>query len=405
MRRSWRLGGSVVAFGVLALSVGIMLGRSDLLLPNSWNLAGDKKTLVSDTVVPPFSIEELDRIEQRIIVECNDFVANSANFETTRQRLLKDIWKKSDPLPSRLPVRSLQGHPPPNGRVAAVENVSKVLHFEIDIGRGFRSIVRYHRPLKESTRLNRLMIVQQGHGCLGDHSSDAAVVSFLGSGFDVLFCDMPMSGENHRPPEVEVAGGCGHAGMAALARDDFNPLELFFNHLPTGIRLAANSNGEPFFDISMCGISGGAWTTTVYAALDPQIRFSFPVSGSTPHQLRPDGGENEYEGHPQQSIYAICQVHLMSLLAIHSFETPGNQATYLNRGQIQCYNANDSVMPVLTTEYCYPLKYTQGVKKAAAKFGGLFAWSIESGQHQHRLGLFHVEKMLKVLNGEYDDLF
>ena len=325
-KRSWRSYGSTVTLAIFALSAGIMLGRSEWLLPASWNENGDEELVQSDVVVPPFSIEELNRIEQQIVDECNDFVANSENYETTRQRLLKDIWRNSDPLPPELPSRLLEDHPAPNWRVTAVENVSNVQYFDIDIGSGFRSIVRYLRPLRESTRLNRLMIVQQGHGGLGDNGTDTAVVRFLGSGCDVLYCGMPMSGENSWPPEIAVSGGCGHAGMAVLERDDFNPLELFFNHLPTGIKLALASNQGPFRDISMCGISGGAWTTTVYAAIDPRIRFSFPVSGSTPHQLRPDGGKREYEGNPEQSIYAICQVHLMSLLAIHPFE---DRATFI----------------------------------------------------------------------------
>jgi hypothetical protein len=39
-------------------------------------------------------------------------------------------------------------------------------------------------------------------------------------------------------------------------------------------------------ELDMLGLSGGGWTTTVYAAIDPRISKSFPVAGSLPLYLR-----------------------------------------------------------------------------------------------------------------------
>lgn len=36
----------------------------------------------------------------------------------------------------------------------------------------------------------------------------------------------------------------------------------------------------------MMGLSGGGWTTVLYAALDPRIMRSYPVAGSWPIYLR-----------------------------------------------------------------------------------------------------------------------
>jgi hypothetical protein len=36
----------------------------------------------------------------------------------------------------------------------------------------------------------------------------------------------------------------------------------------------------------MIGLSGGGWTTTLYAAIDPRVRLSFPVAGTLPEYLR-----------------------------------------------------------------------------------------------------------------------
>src|SRR5262249_54058794 len=42
--------------------------------------------------------------------------------------------------------------------------------------------------------------------------------------------------------------------------------------------------------IYMVGVSGGGWTTTVAAAIDPRILISVDVAGSLPLYLRPRGG-------------------------------------------------------------------------------------------------------------------
>jgi hypothetical protein len=45
----------------------------------------------------------------------------------------------------------------------------------------------------------------------------------------------------------------------------------------------------------MVGLSGGGWTTTVYAALDPSIRCSVPIAGSIPLYLRSGGSVGDRE--------------------------------------------------------------------------------------------------------------
>jgi hypothetical protein len=49
----------------------------------------------------------------------------------------------------------------------------------------------------------------------------------------------------------------------------------------------------------MIGISGGGWTTTLYAALDPRISRSYPVAGTLPMYLRSNSSRNwgDYEQH------------------------------------------------------------------------------------------------------------
>lgn len=314
---------------------------------------------------PPFTWEQFERIQRQIRDDCQKVISEPGGLDTARRALLADIWRSSDPLPDRLGVTVLPRNPPPNTRMAALENTSKCRVFDIDMGHGFNSVVRYLRPSNAVSRQNRLMIVHQGHGDPGDNGTDIAALRFLSNGFDVLFCAMPMSRENRWPSHIKFCqDGCGHEGMAGLENAGFNPLELFFNHLPTAIRTAQKLHQGDFSDISICGISGGAWTATLYAALDTRIRFSFSVAGTSPHILLLDGGRSMYENGVHQSIYTICPLHVMYLLGVQSPGSDSTRTANLPRGQVQFYNECDSVLPVRTAHYRYPIKYVNPVCQA-----------------------------------------
>jgi hypothetical protein len=55
---------------------------------------------------------------------------------------------------------------------------------------------------------------------------------------------------------------------------------LFLEPIIQNINLFATLTPSP--DVSMLGISGGGWSTSMAAAIDPRIRLSIPVAGSAP---------------------------------------------------------------------------------------------------------------------------
>jgi hypothetical protein len=70
----------------------------------------------------------------------------------------------------------------------------------------------------------------------------------------------------------------GHA-----AKWFMEPIAVSLNYLETSY----TADGFPHYrDYSMTGLSGGGWTTTLYAAIDPRIKTSIPVAGSVPMYLR-----------------------------------------------------------------------------------------------------------------------
>jgi hypothetical protein len=66
----------------------------------------------------------------------------------------------------------------------------------------------------------------------------------------------------------------------------------------------------------MTGLSGGGWTTTLYAAIDPTILCSFPVAGSIPLYLRTGesiGDREQFE----PSFYRIAGYPDLYILGAH----------------------------------------------------------------------------------------
>jgi pimeloyl-ACP methyl ester carboxylesterase len=129
----------------------------------------------------------------------------------------------------------------------------------------------------------RLAIYHEGHGA-GFESAIPAISGLLDAGCDVIAIDMPVTGRNPTPlVELKGVGKIlldNHTWFAYLDR----PLRFFFEPVAAALNFALAEG--PREEVIMVGFSGGGWTTTVYAAMDPRIRRSYPVAGSTPLFLR-----------------------------------------------------------------------------------------------------------------------
>src|ERR1051325_10361594 len=85
------------------------------------------------------------------------------------------------------------------------------------------------------------------------------------------------------------------------------------NYLKTWGRAAHFPN---YRAVHMAGLSGGGWTTTVYAAIDPSIRCSFPVAGTIPLYLRSGGSIGDREQF-EASFYRIAGYPDLYILGAH----------------------------------------------------------------------------------------
>jgi hypothetical protein len=89
----------------------------------------------------------------------------------------------------------------------------------------------------------------------------------------------------------------------------------------------------------MIGISGGGWTTTLAAAVDPRIRVSVPVAGSLPMYLRTPpcataGDVGDYEQH-EPTLFSM--VDYLDLYVLGAYGRGRAQLQVLNQYDPYCF--------------------------------------------------------------------
>ena len=95
-----------------------------------------------------------------------------------------------------------------------------------------------------------------------------------------------------------------------------------------------------YTDISMMGISGGGWTTTLASAIDPRIKTSIPVAGSLPISYRNAYAAVQgyaYNDDAEQTLSAMYSNHAgyMDLYALDGYGA-GRNSIQLNNQYDNC---------------------------------------------------------------------
>jgi hypothetical protein len=214
-------------------------------------------------------------------------IQTPAAVSATRTALIRYVFGQ-DTLPTALPTLDSDGN------------------YTVHMANGFESHVRVLRP---DTPNYRLMLYHAGHTAYGD-GDKLAVDGFLEHGFTVLLFDMPLIGENAAPvmvqlPDVGSVTVSTHNEMPFLDPiTDGSPIRYFVEPVIVMINEFVD---KKITDISMVGLSGGGWTTTLAAALDTRIAQSYPAAGSVPMVIRFAQADSwgDYE-QIEPSLYAIA---------------------------------------------------------------------------------------------------
>ena len=244
------------------------------------------------------------------------------------------LWDQTT-LPSTLPESVTSNQFGPFTNVPSGTTGEKLL-FEMPRSYGTESNVAYHLVPPLSNRNNQLVIVHHGHmyapadpangTCHATDVYDPALArTLLSEGYSVLMMFMP-----HTTPEYcwnDPALG-DHSAMFDKSTDKGEVLSVFLEP----VTQALNHFQQTYTRFVMTGLSGGGWATTVYAALDPRIAFSYSVSGSMPLEVYPLGDDEQL----LEDFYDIAGYKDLYFLAAR--ETGRTHVQVLNRRDYCCFS-------------------------------------------------------------------
>lgn len=257
-------------------------------------------------------------------------VSATADVLDLRRELISKVWPGTSSLDHhRLPESVTLDVEDDYVRPAAAQRIDEL---RIEMAYGVSSLA-HHLVARSSQPAPCLVIYHHGH----DEpftAGLATITHFLEADCDVLALSMPLTGRNSQPViDVEGTGPLAlstHDALQLLESPDFSPLSYFVE--PTLAALNYALRKSTYARVGMIGISGGGWTTTLYAALDPRVQGSYPVAGSLPLFLRtmpPHDSWGDYEQvHPTIRRIGYLNLYLMG-------------AVGTGREQVQVLHPND----------------------------------------------------------------
>src|SRR5262245_233877 len=219
-----------------------------------------------------------------------------------RQQLINFIWGSAGMPTNRLPVVEKVDISP----VGGLKDLERVDTLTVNMELGQKGYGHHFIP---KTKNNRLVVLHHGHAPSFDDvkgPTDAGpglqrtLDALLTDGYSVLAVYMPHIVKFKTRLDVNDVGSMSHDAMfQTLQVKDGSPMKFFLEPVAVCLhylRTRAAADGFPVYkEFHMVGLSGGGWTTTVYAAIDPTIRLSFPVAGTIPLYLRSGGSVGDTE--------------------------------------------------------------------------------------------------------------
>ncbi len=305
-----------LVFLILLLMVSFSLG---MLIVSENVIPVNLKNLMGKNTVTTYSYFQND-------ISALIHINNHDDISKIRSSFINYIWHDSTLPNSKLPIKIEKNFF--DNRFNDLENLNQIDKFTVSMEYGVNSTSYLFLPNDSN---NNLIIYHQGHK--GDFLyGKTTIESFLKNGYSVLAFSMPLLGMNNQPVIESDFGKIklvSHNYFSFLESSEFSPMKFYFE--PISLSLNYVENNFNFNNISMVGLSGGGWTTTVYSALDERISTSFSIAGSIPIFLRTT--ENNLGDYEQtlSNFYKIGNYLDLYLLASYGE----------NRKHIQIFNEND----------------------------------------------------------------
>lgn len=230
------------------------------------------------------------------------------NIERKRQQLVRFIFK-AESLPTGYPQVIIPHHDS-----ISKENAEK---YTVYMANDIISESYFYRSKNNSSKL---MIFVSGHFCevLACHSKEISY--FLEKNYSVLAFSLPSSDNN--------ASHSIHRDLGRHDSGNFSMISYFVE--PIALSLNFVNDKYRFEDISMTGISGGGWVTTIYAAIDERVKKSFPLAGTLPMDYLSEDTYGDYE-YRLESLYELANYYDLYMLG----------SVPKGRSQVQILNLDD----------------------------------------------------------------
>lgn len=190
---------------------------------------------------------------------------------------------------------------------------------------------------------NKVILYHQGHQ--GDfYNGKEQIAEFLNNGYSVVAFSMPLLGINNQPvvefPKLGKMKLTNHERMSFLFPAKGHPVKYFIEPVVTVLNYLDNK--FDYHTVSMVGLSGGGWTTTLAAAVDTRITKSFPVAGTYPMYIQsslPKGWWGDYE-EVVPELYNIA--NYLELYILGAYGPDRKQLQILNRYDPCCFAGTES---------------------------------------------------------------
>lgn len=317
-------------------------------------------------------------------------ISSTRDVAAKRKALVRYLWGKDGFPGKRLPTVTANVSSP----VKHLGQLARVDEFRIGMGLGLEGLA-YHFIPEHPNR--EFVVVHHGHGCTLDddpsprdvgYGLQRTINSLLREGYGVLGVFMP-----HMRPG-DCSGGHNamfHTNVAGSPIKFFlEPTAVSLNYLKTRHREGQFPKYKTFH---MTGLSGGGWTTTVYAAIDPTIRCSFPVAGTIPLFLRAGGSVGDREQF-ESTFYSIAGYPDLYVLGAHG--RGRKQVQILVRRDDCCFGEAQHDPGLAGANYERAMKeYEARVQAALKKIGpGLFRLELDETAPSHMISHYAIEEVI-----------
>ncbi len=317
-------------------------------------------------------------------------IHSASDVAEKRRALIRYLWS-SDGFPAkRLPSTIVTNITSPVKHLTHLERVDEL---RMDLA-GLQALAYHFIPEHPNSEL---VVLHHGHACTLDddpspkdvgYGLQRTIASLLKEGYGVLGVFMP-----HMRP-----GDCtGKHDAMFKETTTGSPIKYFLEPTALSLNYLETRSGQGQFPkyraFHMAGLSGGGWTTTVYAAIDERIRCSFPVAGTIPLYLRIGGSVGDREQF-ESTFYSLAGYPDLYILGAHG--TGRKQVQILVRRDDCCFGEAQHDAKSAGMSYAEAMReYEQRVSAALKKIGdGAFQLQIDETAPSHMISHHTIEDVI-----------